>query len=227
MGGFRMTTLRPSVRRHGRARRVAVAFAAALGTLGPALLAPRVAGSPTAPRVLLVGTYHRIKGGYNTVQSAVDAAHPGDWILVGPGDYHEQYDHTDGVEWDTPGGVVITRGGIHLRGMDRNGVVVDGAKQGATPCSSNPGDQDYGVKGADGRPLGRNGVLIWKAANVSVENLTVCNFLAGADASGNEIWWDGAANSGQIGGTGFYGSYLNATSTFFGGEVTAAQYRIL
>src|SRR5260370_27453819 len=152
MGGFRMTTLRPSVRRHGRARRVAVAFAAALGTRGPALLAPAVAGSPTAPRVLLVGTSHGIKGGYNTVQGAVDAAHPGDWILVGPGDYHEQYDHTDGVEWDTPGGVVITTAGIHLRGIERNGVVGDGAKPSATPCSSDPGAPDYGVAAAEGRP---------------------------------------------------------------------------
>ena len=223
-----MTSLRPSARRNGRARRVSVALVAALGTLGPALLAPAVAAPPPAssPRVLLVGTYHGIAGGYGTIQSAANAAHPGDWILVGPGDYHERYDHTDSVDWDTPGGVVITTAGIHLRGMDRNGVFVDGAKPGTPPCSSNPSDQDYGVKGADGRPLGRNGVLVWKAANVSVENLTVCNFLAGADASGNEIWWDGAANSGHIGGTGFYGAYLSATSTFFGGEATAAQYGI-
>jgi len=36
-------------------------------------------------------------------------------------------------------------------------------------------DQKPGISGADGKPLGRNGIVIWKADNVSVENLTVCN----------------------------------------------------
>ena len=37
--------------------------------------------------VLLVGTYKGIRGQYESIQAAVDAALPGDWILVGPGDY--------------------------------------------------------------------------------------------------------------------------------------------
>ena len=43
--------------------------------------------STAAARVLLVGTYKGIRGQYSSIQSAVDAARPGDWILVGPGDY--------------------------------------------------------------------------------------------------------------------------------------------
>ena len=31
---------------------------------------------------------------------------------------------------------------------------------------------------------------------MSVENLTVCNFLNGADGGGNQIWWDGGAATG-------------------------------
>ena len=38
-------------------------------------------------RVLLVGSYNGIRGQYKTIQAAVDAAKPSDWILVGPGDY--------------------------------------------------------------------------------------------------------------------------------------------
>jgi pectin methylesterase-like acyl-CoA thioesterase len=48
----------------------------------------------TAARVLLVGTYKGHAGRYTTIRSAVDAAKPGDWVLVAPGDYHERYDHT-------------------------------------------------------------------------------------------------------------------------------------
>jgi hypothetical protein len=58
--------------------------------LVPALiLAALLAGVPNAaatPNVLLVGSYHGIHGGFTTTQAAVDAAAPGDWILVGPGD---------------------------------------------------------------------------------------------------------------------------------------------
>ena len=61
---------------------------------------------------------------------------------------------------------------------------------------------------------------------MSVDNLTACNFLAGSGPSGNEIWWNGGDSSGKIGLHGYAGSYLTATSTFYGGEATAAQYGI-
>ena len=89
------------------------------------------------------------------------------------------------------GGVYIAKSGITVRGMDRNSVVVDGTNPGSSPCSSKPSAQNYGSLGPDGVPVGRNGIVVWKANDVRVQNLTVCNFLAGTGASGNEIWWNG------------------------------------
>ena len=181
-------------------------------------------------QVLLVGTFQGHAGHYATIQSAVRAAHPGDWILVAPGDYHETSDQS-GSSVDPAhgyaGGVVITTSDIHLRGMSRSGVVVDGTRPGAPgACSSDPAQQNLGATGSDGKTVGRNGIVVWKADNVSVDNLTVCNFLGGSGASGNEVWWNGGADSGQVGLHGYSGRYLTATSTYFGGEATGAQYGI-
>ena len=144
------------------------------------------AGWPS-PKVLLVGTFHGKAGGYKTIQAAVDAAKPGDWILVGPGDYHETADetgHSGNPADGQMGGVYIDKSGITLRGMNRNSVIVDGTKAGSKPCSSKPSAQNYGALGPHGVPVGRNGILVWKANDVSIENLTVCNFLAGTGDSG-------------------------------------------
>lgn len=164
-----------------------------------ALLGPLAAGA--APQVLQVGTWHGVAGPYLSVQAAVDAAQPGDWILVGPGTYHEHATANDGVRITTPR--------IHLRGMDRNGVVIDGtAPGGYTPCSSDPGAQLF----ADG---GRNGIEVWQTDGVTIENLTVCNFHGGGDAGGNQVWWNGGDGSGQIGMGSFRGAWLTASSTYF------------
>jgi hypothetical protein len=130
----------------------------------------------------------------------VNAAKPGDWILVGPGDYHENADETG--PYGNPsdgqmGGVYIDKSGITLRGMNRNTVIVDGTRPGYGACSSNPAAQNYGRTGPGGVPVGRNGILIWKANDVTVENLTACNFMAGSGDSGNQIWWNGGDNSGS------------------------------
>jgi hypothetical protein len=182
-----------------------------------------------SPQVLLVGSFDGIAGQYRSIQSAVDAAKPGDWILIGPGDYHETADetgHLGNTAEGQMGGVYIDKAGLTLRGMNRNSVIVDGTKAGSAPCSSAPSEQNYGAKGKDGVPVGRNGILVWKADDVSIENLTVCNFLAGTGASGNQIWWNGGAESGKIGLSGYWGSYLTATSTFLKTETTAAEYGI-
>ena len=50
----------------------------------------QTASSP--PQVLQVGTFEGVAGAYKTIQEAVNAAHPGDWILIGPGTYHEHGD---------------------------------------------------------------------------------------------------------------------------------------
>jgi hypothetical protein len=183
-----------------------------------------------APRVLLVGTYRHHRGSFKTIQAAVDAAHSGDWILVGPGDYHERADHRakrGPQPARNPAGVIIAKPGVHLRGMDRNRVVVDGTLPGpGKACSATESRQDLGVPGDDSKPLGRNGILVYKADNVSVENLTVCNFLSGGGAAGNEIWWNGGDGSGTIGLGPFRGAFLNATSTYYKDTDTAAGYGI-
>jgi hypothetical protein len=184
------------------------------------------APGPAHARVLRVGTFRGVKGQFRSIQSAIDDAHPGDWVLVGPGDYHERADRTDGIRWDTPAGVVISTPRIHLRGMRRNRVVIDGTRPGASRCSGRAADQDFGVKGSGGSLLGRNGILIWKADRTSVENLTVCNFLSGADSSGNEIWFNGGDGSGMIVPLHFNGAYLSATSTYYKNDATAAGYGI-
>ena len=66
---------------------------------------------------------------YKTVQAAVNAAHPGDWVLINPGVYHEK-----STQWPTAG-VWITTPGIHIRGLDRNKVIIDGSNGSAKhPC---------------------------------------------------------------------------------------------
>jgi hypothetical protein len=182
--------------------------------------AGRVAAATNGSRVLYVGKFDGIStpksSTFTSIQSAVNAAKPSDWILIASGDYHESGD--SGVNAPSAadlsdgwyGGVDITTSRIHLRGINRNSVIVDGTRRGAsTPCSATASDQNT----LSGK--GRNGILVWKANGVSVENLTVCNFLAGSGNAGNEIWWNGGAGSSKIGLKGYSGSYLTATSTYF------------
>jgi len=203
------------------------AVALACGALA-AWAPPHSPGPSYGSKVLLVGSFEGMAGHYPTIQSAVDAAHPGDWILVGPGDYHEAADESGrsiNPKDGQMGGVYIHKSGITLRGMDRNSVVVDGTNPGSSSCGSKPSDQNYGQV-VNGQAVGRNGIVVWKANDVRIQNLTVCNFLAGTGASGNEIWWNGGDESGKIGLSGYWGSYLTATSTFFSNETTAAEYGI-
>jgi hypothetical protein len=182
-------------------------------------LAPSAIGA-----VLRVGTYHGIPGQYKTIQAAVNAAKPGDWILIGPGDYKTTSSAEPPGRTDTPAGLLITKPHIYVRGMNRNTVIVDGTKKGPA-CSRDSGDQNLGPAGSGGH-LGLNGIIVWKATDVWVQNLTACNFLSGKGNAGNEIWWNGGDNSGKIGGHGYYGSYLTATNTFYKPNGTAAQYGI-
>ena len=56
----------------------------------------------------------RVPGSYATIQAAVNAARPGDLVLIRPGVYHENVTVGDGHER------------IVIRGLDRNRVVLDG-----------------------------------------------------------------------------------------------------
>jgi hypothetical protein len=196
----------------------------ALALLGSQLVTvgtPTASAAPGHPRVFYVGTYKGLTTSpsvtFSTIQAAVNAAKRGDTILVAPGDYHEAGDM--GANAPSPsdissgwyGGVDINTPNLTIRGMDRSSTIVDGTLSSASgACSSAPADQN--TLGG----LGRNGILVWKAANVHVDNLTVCNFLAGTGSAGNEVWWNGqAAPKGPIGVKGYEGSYLTATSSYF------------
>jgi hypothetical protein len=192
--------------------------------LGIATLNPAASAAARA-RVLRVGTFHGNPGKYKTIQAAVDAAKPGDWVLIAPGDYHERGDRVHAPGSVPPAGVLIAKPRLHIRGMGRNTVIVDGTKPGSSNCSRKAGAQDFGVS-EHGTRIGRNGIVAWMASGVSIENLTVCNFLAADGENGNEIWWNGGDGSGMIGMGRFKGAYLNATSTFYAGEDTAATYGI-
>ena len=200
----------------------------AVAVLSMTVLSACSSSSSSSGTVLTVGTYKGVKGQFSSIQAAVSAAKSGDWVLVAPGDYKASADLTGtltNVDHGGFGGVLITTSGVHLRGMSRAGVIVDGTKTGSPVCSSNPSDQQFGAV-QDGKALGRNGIVVYKANHVSVDNLTVCNFLGGSGKSGNQIWWNGGADSDKIGLHGYEGSYLTATSTYYGGESTAATYGI-
>ncbi len=186
-----------------------------------ALLGAGAAGA----RVLLVGTYHGIRGGYRTIQAAVNAARPGDWILVGPGDYKTTKVSAPAKAPQFPAAVLITKPNLFIRGMSRGGVIVDATRPGTRPCSSSPAAQNFGPTYGSG-PSGLNGIEVYKANDVWVQNLTVCNFFSGTADAGNGVWWNGGAGGGHIHGWGFLGSYLSATATYYRGPSDGAGYGI-
>ncbi len=147
----------------------------------PALLVPPLAlialPAGAVARVLIVTQRHVGYSHARSIQRAVNAARPGDWILIDRGVYY--------------GKVRIRTAGLHLRGLDRNKVILDGRHQTG------------------------NGIEIL-ASDVWVENLTVRNFdrrTLNDDANGNEIWWNGAMHPGRIGIHGWWGQYLTAYDT--------------
>jgi hypothetical protein len=89
--------------------------------------------------------------------------------------------------------VTSAQSGIWIRGMNRNSVIVDGQNKAG------------------------NGIEVYKANNVWVENLTVKNFDTGCPNCGNEIWWNGGAGSGKVGARGWFGAYLTAYDTGLNG----------
>ncbi|MGZ4351090.1 MAG: hypothetical protein ACXVRX_11275 [Solirubrobacteraceae bacterium] len=210
------------------------------------LIASCALAASAMAKVLRVGSFHGIKGQFTSIQAAVDAAKPGDWILIAPGDYKTSHISVPRGAAKFPAAVLITTPNLHIRGMNRRTVVVDGTRPGSGVCSNKGSAQNFGQHGsasskaspyvpyardAAAGASGVNGVMVWKAANVSIENLTACNFLGGSRDAGNEIWWNGGAESGKVAGHGFTGQYLTTTSTYLknqsaAGEASAAEYGV-
>jgi hypothetical protein len=129
---------------------------------------------------------------FNTIQAAVEATKAGDWVLIEAGVYNEEVK------------VTSAHSGIWIRGMNRNTVIIDGKNE---LCKHSP------------CPEGPNGLEVVKANNVYVENLTVRNFSREGKngPGGNDIWWNGGANSNKIGAHGWWGRYLTAYDTGLNG----------
>ena len=164
----------------GMTRRWRVAVASALGVvLGGFGVAPTPAVG-VGPNVLLVSPTPPA-GGYISIQAAVDAANPGDWILIAPGVYHEKgFNPVSGPEKPPPAEVYITKPNLHIRGMNRTGVIVDGTNvsttqgagtlpAGSPACSGDPALQDPGLPESDGNTHTREGILVWQTVGVSIE----------------------------------------------------------
>jgi hypothetical protein len=140
-------------------------------TLAASLLA---LGSPGAERgsgcAALVVTKAKVAYPHErSIQAAVNKATRCDWVLVAPGVYS--------------GSVVIRTPDLHLRGLDRKRVVIDGRHR-----------------------KGVNGIEV-RASDVWVENLTVRDFdrIAPNAENGNEVWWYEAH--------GWHGNYLTVYDT--------------
>ncbi len=137
-----------------------------------------LAAASASARTLVVTQRHVSYQHYTTIQSALGAAHPGDWILIDRGVY--------------TGTVLIRTPRLHLRGIDRNAVILDG------------------------RHHAGNGIVV-EADGVWVENLTVRNFdrrKREDSLNGNEVWWKGGGEkSTTIGIHGWWGQYLTAYDT--------------
>jgi hypothetical protein len=156
---------------HHRARRRSAVVVALCGSL-------LALAAPAAARVEVVTHRNVAYPHFGSIQAAVRAARAGDWILIDRGTY--------------TGSVVITKARLHLRGLDRNRVILDGRHR-----------------------TNVNGIEVRKADGVWIENITVRNFdRRGKDGeNGNEIWWNGGDGSGRIGMHGWYGRYLTAYDT--------------
>jgi hypothetical protein len=187
------------------------------------LSAPAGAGPA---QVLRVGSWNGVPGNEPSLEAAVADLQPGGWLLIGPGDYHPRMDYDAAqASSDAPAALLVNVPGAHLRGMNRNTVVIDGTRPGAPRCSTAAGDQDFGPLDSSGAHRGRNGVET-TVSGVYFENFTVCNFLAGSTDSGNEIWWNGGDDGGKIGLGSWWGNYVSATSTYYPDDDRAAAYGI-
>jgi plastocyanin len=141
---------------------------------------------PSAPR----GRIIRVPELTPTIQAGVTMARPGDLILIAAGVYHEE--------------VVVVTPYVHIRGLDRNRVILDGSRTLST-----------GI-----RVLGANGVV--------VENMTARHYL------GDAFLWTGvrgyrgsyltASNNGEYGFYAFDSTFGQFDHSYASGHPDAGFY---
>ena len=76
-----------------------------------AVVVPASAGAA----VLRVGKYKGITGQYATIQQAAKAAKPGDWILIGPGDYKTSSSSAPKGAPQSPAAILLTTPLVFVR----------------------------------------------------------------------------------------------------------------
>lgn len=181
---------------------------------------PSTKNPPPKHRVLTVGRYHGKLGQCKTIQEAVHAAAPGNWILIGPGDYKQSSSQEmTGAYGDDRAGadIVITTPDLHIRGMNRNEVMIDGTKPGYPECSPEEAAQYRGTPEEGGGYSGNNGIVVYKAEGVWLQNFSACNFVTGNKGGGDQIWFDGGQSTGKQEMRSWWGEWISATSTYWGG----------
>jgi len=225
MGAFHAVRRRRLMKAGGALLGAALCLAVVFGSVAEAQAAtntcvPSKRIPPPKRRVLRVGTFNGKKGQCKTIQEAIAAAAPGNWILIGPGDYKQSASqHMAGAVGDDRAGadIVITTPGLHIRGMNRNTVMLDGTKPGTPECSSEEAAQYLGEPEEGGGFSGNNGIVVYKAEGVWLQNFSACNFVSGKKGGGDEIWFDGGQSTGKQALRSWWGEYVSATSTYWGG----------
>src|ERR1700751_3865900 len=124
MGAFHAIRRRHLLKAGGALLGAALCLAVVFGSAAEAQAAtkstcvPSKRTPPPKKRVLRLGTFNGKKGQCKTIQEAVAAAAPGNWILIGPGDYKQSASqHMAGAVGDDRAGadIGIPPAGLHIR----------------------------------------------------------------------------------------------------------------
>ncbi len=154
---------------------------------GDAAAAPEIELAEEDAITEWTGTTRTVPGDYPTIQSAVDAAVPGDLILVGPGIYEEE--------------VAVSTPYLVIRGTDRNEVIIDGQFQrqnGVSVVADGVAVENLTVRNTTGNGLFWTGVTGYRASYVtsvdaevygiyafdSVDGLFEHSYASGSDDAG-------------------------------------------
>ena len=133
------------------------------------------------------GTTRRVPQDHGSIQAAVDAADPGDLVLIGPGVYREE------VKVATPS--------LVLRGTDRNAVVIDGEftrPNAISITADGVAVENLTVRNARLNGLFWTGVTGYRATAVTSVNNEVYGIYAfdAVDGVFEDSWASGSADAG-------------------------------